>query len=174
MKILRWLDKHLEEYILVFLSALATVVVLYNVFMRFVMNDSSSWAEELARFSFIWLILVGISYGVKTQRHISVDALLMAFKAKGKVIINIIANVLFLIFAITMVYFGYDVASTTLDRGQVTPGLQIPMGVVYLAAPVGMFLTSIRLIQHIWGQISRLKTGDFEDVEEEFSEQMKQ
>ncbi|QQK78830.1 TRAP transporter small permease [Salicibibacter cibi] len=174
MRILRWLDKHLEEYIVVFLSALATVVVSYNVFMRFVMNSSSSWAEELARFSFVWLVLIGISYGIKRQRHISVDAVLMLFKARGKIIINIIANFLFLIFAVTMVYFGFEITSTTFDRGQITPGLQIPMGAVYLAAPVGMFLASVRLIQHIWKQITRLKTGDFEDVEEEFEEQMKQ
>lgn len=174
VRVLRWLDEHLEEYILIFLSALTVVVVFYQVFMRYVMGDSSRWSEELARYAFIWLIYIGISYGVKKQRHITVDAFLMLFKAKGKVILNIAANLLFLAFSLTMIVYGYDVMMYIFDRNQTSAGLHLPMGYVYAAGPIGMALTSIRLIQHIVLQINRLRSGDLEEVEKEFEEHLKQ
>ncbi|MDQ0338285.1 TRAP-type C4-dicarboxylate transport system permease small subunit [Caldalkalibacillus uzonensis] len=174
MKVLRWLDEHLEEYMLILLSVIAVVIVFYQVFMRYVMGDSSRWSEELARYLFIWLIYIGISYGVKRQRHISVDALSMVLSARGKVILNIIANMLFLFFAVFMVFYGYQVMMYIFDRGQTSAGLGLPMGYVYAAGPVGMALTSVRLIQHLIKQFRRLLAGDLEDVEEEFEEQIKQ
>ncbi|WP_257009739.1 TRAP transporter small permease [Evansella halocellulosilytica] len=174
MKFIRWLDKHLEEYFLVSATGIAVVVLTYQVFMRSIMGDSSRWSEELGRYLFIWIIYIGISYGVKKQRHISVDAFVMLFQARGKVILNIIANALFLFFAVYMVYYGYVVASQIFMRGQVSAGLGIQMGWVYLAGPVGMALTSIRIIQHIIFQVRNLIKGDLEGVEKEFEEKVKQ
>lgn len=84
MRIVRWLDEHIEEVLLVAFSVVMVVVIAMQVFMRYVMDNSLSWSEELARFCFIWLVYIGISYGVKKQRHIKVDAMLILFKQKGK------------------------------------------------------------------------------------------
>ncbi|WP_078553440.1 TRAP transporter small permease [Bacillus alkalicellulosilyticus] len=168
MLVLKWLDEHIEEVFLVLFSAVMVVVIFLQVFMRYVMENSLSWSEELARFCFIWLVYIGISYGVKKQRHIKVDALLLLFKEKGKLVFNIISNLLFLAFAIFVVFYGYDMSQKLLQFGQTSPALKIPMGFVYLAAPVGMALTSIRLIQHLIKQSKTLLgKGDFE-VKTEF------
>jgi|SRR5690625_3287473 TRAP-type C4-dicarboxylate transport system permease small subunit len=163
MKILKWLDEHLEESLLIILSTVMTVAITLQVFMRHVMNSSLSWSEELARYCFIWLVYIGISYAVKKQRHIKVDVVLHILKEKQKIILGIIANLIFLGFSLLMIRYGYDVAQQLLDFGQTSPALHFPMGLIYMATPVGFALTAIRLIQQIIKQIMAL-TGkrDFE------------
>jgi TRAP-type C4-dicarboxylate transport system permease small subunit len=157
LKALKWIDENLEKYILFILSLVMVVVVFIQVFMRYAMENSLSWSEELARYCFIWLIYIGISYAVKHKRHISVDAALLLFKNKTKIYFSIISNTLFLVFCVYVVIFGYGIASQLLAFGQTTPALQIPTGVVYLAPPVGMALAGIRLIQNILNDFKTIK-----------------
>ncbi|MDQ0297969.1 TRAP-type C4-dicarboxylate transport system permease small subunit [Salibacterium salarium] len=164
MRLVRWLDEHVEEVLLVAFSVVMVVVIAMQVFMRYVVGDSLSWSEELARFCFIWLVYIGISYGVKKQRHIKVDAMLILFKQKGKIVMNMIANIIFLIFAVVVIYYGQSVALRILELGQESPALHIPMGIVYLATPVGMGLTAIRLIQQLIKQCKALIGKDSFDV----------
>ncbi len=162
MRVIRWLDEHIEEVLLVIFSSIMIFIIALQVFMRYVVGDSLAWSEELARFSFIWLVYIGISYGIKKQRHIKVDVMLVLFKERGKIILNMISNVIFLAFAVVIVYYGNEIATRILELGQRSPGLGIPMGFVYLATPVGMGLTIIRLIQQLIQQGRALAgKGDF-------------
>ncbi|MGM0874569.1 MAG: TRAP transporter small permease [Bacillota bacterium] len=160
IKSLKWLDRNFEKYILFSLSFVMVVVIFLQVFMRYVMTNSLSWSEELARYCFIWLIYIGISYAVKYHRHIKVDAALLLFKDKTKIYFSILSNLLFLIFCVYVVIYGYGIASQLLSFGQTTPALHIPTGVVYLAPPVGMGLAAIRLLQNIIADSKAIKDFD--------------
>ncbi|NJP36069.1 TRAP transporter small permease [Alkalicoccus luteus] len=162
MRIIRWLDEHIEEALLVVFSSIMIIIIALQVFMRYVIGDSLAWSEELARFSFIWLVYIGISYGIKKQRHIKVDVMLIVFKHRGKIILNMISNLIFLGFAVVVIYYGTDIATRILELGQRSPGLGVPMGLVYMATPVGMGLTVIRLLQQLYQQGRALAgKGDF-------------
>ncbi|OIJ14044.1 TRAP transporter small permease protein [Anaerobacillus arseniciselenatis] len=167
MKILKWLDEHVEESLLVIFSVIMVVVIALQVFMRFVLGSSLAWSEELARYCFIWLVYIGISYGVKKQRHIKVDVVLIMLKDKLKVVLSIIANIIFLGFALFVIIYGYGVAAKVLAWGQVSPALHMPMGLVYMATPVGMGLTAIRLIQQLIKQFKSLFGEETFDVKTE-------
>lgn len=156
MKVLKWLDEHTEEVILVIFSAIMVAVIFLQVIMRYVFDNSLSWSEELARYCFIWLVYIGISYGVKKQRHIKVDVVLLLLKERGRLIFMILSNLLFLFFCLFVIRYGYGIAMQILDWGQKSPANQIPMGIVYLAAPIGMGLTAIRLIQNLIKQFKAL------------------
>ncbi|MDV2685244.1 TRAP transporter small permease [Alkalihalophilus lindianensis] len=149
MKLLKWIDEHIEEVLLIGFSVVMVAVIAAQVFMRHVMESSLSWSEELARYCFIWLVYLGISYGVKKQRHIKVDVVLLLLKGKAKIALAMFANLLFLSFAIFVIIYGYDIAQRLLAFGQTSPALHIPMGLVYMATPIGMGLTAIRLIQQL-------------------------
>lgn len=166
MKILRWLDEHLEEYILIALSCFTVFVIFLQVVMRYVFSDSLAWSEEIARYAFIWMIYIGVSYGVKKNKHLGVDALPMLFGRTGKIIIGIIANVCFLIFAIVITVYGLDIVSKVTRE---SAALQLPMEVVYLAPAIGMFLSVVRLIQNLIIQFKQLrrKNGSVEDYKEQ-------
>lgn len=155
MKVIKWLDEHLEELLLVIFFSVMVTVIFIQVVMR-ITGNSLSWSEELGRYCFIWIVYLGISYGVKKQRHIKVDVMLMLLKGKAKVGLTIVANLLFLVFCISVVNYGSDIAVRLLEFGQKSPALQIPMGVVYMATPIGMGLAAIRIIQNLIVQFKTL------------------
>lgn len=161
MAVLKWLDENIERIILLVLLAVMSVVIVLQVFMRYVMENSLTWSEELARFCFVWLIYIGISYGVKKAKHIRVEAILTVLKRKGKYIINMVAHLLFLFFAIYATYYGFSIYSAIKATGQMAPSLGISMSIMYLGMPIGMLLTCIRLIQRMY-----LETKVFKNNEE--------
>src|SRR5699024_7868900 len=111
MKILRWLDEHLEEYILIALSCFTVAVIFLQVFMRFVLSDSLSWSVELARDAFIWMIYICVSDGVKKQQHLDVVAFAMLSEITVKIIIRIMANIFYLKFAVVITVYGIEIVS---------------------------------------------------------------
>lgn len=149
MKVLRFLDDNLEKMICTVTLALMSAIIVAQVFFRYVLNNSLSWSEELARYLFIWTIYIGISYGVKMDKHVAVDAV-YSYMPKGvKKYYAMIAYALFLLFAVAIVYYGVTVVGMQISSGQVSPAMGLPMQYVYVAHVVGMVLTVIRLVQKI-------------------------
>ncbi|MDX6151524.1 TRAP transporter small permease [Marinococcus sp. PL1-022] len=171
MVIARWMDRHIEEVLLIVLSTVMLGIIGVQIFMRFILGSSLGWSEELARYCFIWLVFIGVSYGVKKQRHIKVDVVLLLLKEKGKVVLNMVSNIIFLLFAVSIAVYGLGISFQIFGWGQLSPSLGAPMGAVYLAAPVGMLLTAIRITQQLIKQIKYLK-GHSVDEREIISDRM--
>ena len=139
----------MEKMICTVTLALMSAIIVAQVFFRYVLNNSLSWSEELARYLFIWTIYIGISYGVKMDKHVAVDAV-YSYMPKGvKKYYAMIAYALFLLFAVAIVYYGVTVVGMQISSGQVSPAMGLPMQYVYVAPVVGMVLTVIRLVQKI-------------------------
>lgn len=75
MRLLRWLDKYFEESLMLILLAAMVCIMGLQVFMRYVMQNSLSWPEEMTRYMFIWFVFLGISYGIRNDIHIRVNLL---------------------------------------------------------------------------------------------------
>ncbi|WP_213422490.1 TRAP transporter small permease [Bhargavaea massiliensis] len=156
MNVLKWLDKNLEEYLLMFLSVFTVVVIFSQVVMRYLFNNSLTWSEEIARYAFIWMIYIGVSYGVKRNAHLAVDILPIMFKEKGKLVFAIIADFFFLIFTIIVTIYGLDIIAKITRE---SAALEIPMSYVYTAPVAGMGLTIIRLLQRFVLHYKVLRQG---------------
>lgn len=159
MKVLRFLDENIEKILCVVLLAAMSILIVVQVFFRYALNNSLSWTEELSRYMFIWLIYIGISYGVKMDKHICVDAVYAIMPKKAQPIYALFGIIGFLIFACFAVYFGLQVVSSIAATGQISTGAHIPMQYIYMAPVVGMTLTAIRLIQHIVSAVKDIKSG---------------
>jgi len=146
VKALKWLDENTEKVLLFVISTVMVTVTFLQVVFRLTGN-SFTWSEELARYCFIWLVYIGISYGVKMEKHIAIDILFLMTKGRVKLFFQFFANFIFLIFSLLVVFYGVEITMLLLNFGQESAALHIPMGLVYLATPVGFGLTSIRLIQ---------------------------
>ena len=72
------------EVILVFIFAILVIDVLGQVFSRYVLNTSFAFTEELARFSLIWLSILGAAYLNAKREHLSMDFLYQKFSQKNK------------------------------------------------------------------------------------------
>lgn len=147
MKILKYLDESIEEILLVFLLSSTSILTFLQVIMRYIAKSPLSWSEELSRYMFIWLIYIGVSYGVKKSAHIKVDFLMNIFPRPIRKFVLIISDIIFMGFSLFIVVTGYQVATKILSLGQKSPALGLQMGYVYFATVVGFGLTFIRLLQ---------------------------
>ncbi len=70
----RFVDQF-EEGVIVFLISAMTLLVFFEVVMRFGFNTGFMWAQELTLHISAWLVLFGASWGIKKGTHIGVDLL---------------------------------------------------------------------------------------------------
>jgi TRAP-type C4-dicarboxylate transport system permease small subunit len=124
-----------------------TGIIFLQFVMRRVFSNSLVWSEELARYMFIWLIYIGISYGAKLKRHIKVEVLVNALPPKMQPYLLMLGEIIFLGFAVYIIFSSHGIVMRQVALGQTSPALGIPMSVVYAAPMVGFFLTSFRQIQ---------------------------
>lgn len=169
MKFLKLIDEYLEMGICVTLISVIAVVLGLQVFMRYVMQNSLSWSEELARYLFIWLIYIGISYGAKIMRHIKIDASLYLFPKKWRAYVVIIGDFLFLVFCFIVIIYSVLLVNRQLMLSQTSPAIGMPMWIVYAAPGVGFFLTAIRQIQTIIYRLKKIKENKNYDPSEELN-----
>lgn len=157
MKVLKWLDANLEKYCCVVLMSVMTLIIFIQVVARYVFQNSLSWSEELARYIFIWLVYLGISYGCQMRKHIKIDAALGLFPKNLRKYIVIVGDLFFLAFAVYVAYtgFGYSIKQT-----RVSSAMGIPFKYVYISTFVGFSLAVIRQIQTIIYRIRCIKNGE--------------
>lgn len=153
--IIYWLDDYFEAVFIVPLLFTMSLLVGMQVFMRYVIQQSLPWSEEVTRYMFIYLMYLGISYGVRRNRHIRINVFIDLFPEGIRKGLQVFSDLLFLTFATVVVFKSSEVAALILRLGQRTAATDVSMAVVYSAVPIGYALVSVRLVQNL---IHKLKT----------------
>lgn len=157
---LKLIDEHFEEAIIVALISAMSLLVGAQVFMRYVMSASLSWSEELSRYLFIWLTYLGVAFAVRRDAHIRVTMLVSVFSPGWQVAARILTHAIFAGFAAFVMYQGWFMVERTFRFGQTSASLGIPMGYVYLAPVTGFALTLARLMQAAILDLMRWRGGN--------------
>lgn len=155
-----------EEYVLV-ASLLFTVCLLfYNICSREFAGKSLSWAEECARYVFIFQIWLGVSIAEKYDKHIKVEILQSAFKSQlAKSIVDIIGRLIMIGFNLLLCKVGVELCLSMLSRGTLSTAMRFPMYVLYGILPLSCILMAIRMIPPCFNDIKNLFTGKKEVTE---------
>lgn len=125
------------KWILVFLMAVMTINVLWQVFSRFILQDPSSITEELARYMLIWIGILGSAYVSGQKMHLAIDLLSTKLNKLNKSYLEIIIQLFVFLFAFSvMVIGGVRLVQITLSLNQISAALQIPLGYVYSVVPI--------------------------------------
>lgn len=146
----------LEAYVLVLALAFSTLLIFVQVIFRYVLNDSITWSEELARYIFIWMIWLGTSVSMKTKEHIRMDMLMNKVHGKGKYILELVSGIIMLAFCIFLVKYGYDLVMSMMSRGNKSVALRLPMWIVYSSLPFSQLIVALRLIGNIVSDARKL------------------
>lgn len=120
----------------VLVFTILVICVVWQVVSRFILGTPSTTTDEIARFLFMWIAFVGAAYTLGQKRHLAIDV--MSLMLEGKAQRNVRALVIVIVAAfvsVVMVYGGYELMTKTLESGQMTPALRLPMGYVYGAIP---------------------------------------
>ena len=139
-----------EEKLLVGSLMFSTALIFIQVIMRSGFNSSLSWSEELSRYIFIWQIWLGTSIALRTDKHISVDILLGAFKsARAKACIRFIGMLIWFLFSLFLLYNGGLLTKSMIARKTLSSGMRIPLYVVYASLPISSLMVCLRLIEKL-------------------------
>ena len=98
MKLLKKIDKNLERWVMFVLLAGMTLVLGTQIFCRFVLNNSLTWSEELARFMFIWSTFLSIGFCLKEGISLKIDTLISLFPKKVQAVILLLGDVVMTVF----------------------------------------------------------------------------
>lgn len=143
------------EGLLVAIFGLLVIDVVWQVVSRYIVGQSSSFTEEFARFSLIWLTVLGAAYiNGQQEGHLAMDFLLSKLpeaKRKGRQKVIQISMALFAL--VVMVIGGGNLVYTTLRLGQTSSALHLPLGYVYAIVP----LSGLIIIFFSWYNIKKLK-----------------
>ncbi|MBU2956042.1 TRAP transporter small permease [Paracoccus sp. 1_MG-2023] len=137
--------------------AVLLACVSWQVISRYVLGTPSTVTDELARFIFMWLALVGGAFTYGQGRHLAIDFLPMSVKGRKRQATEAAITLLIAAFAlIVMVWGGSQLVLKTLASGQISPSLRVPMGWVYGAVPVaGAIITA-----YAGGNLLRIAQGE--------------
>ena len=119
----------------VLLLASYFVLVLLQVFFRYVLNESLFWAEELVRGLMVWGVMISSALVAASRGHIRVEVLELMLPPVGGKIVVWIANALTITFSVILLWAAVEL----MDRSwfQQSPILQIPKWSVYMAVAIG-------------------------------------
>ena len=164
---------HLEEWLIAFLIAAATLLIFVAVTHRYALDMAAkfhlaavydalfkinlSWAQELCIYMFVWMAKFGAAYGVRTGIHVGVDVLVNNLPEKLRfrfITFGLLAGAFF---TAVIGSFGVRFVWALAHTDQTSPDLEMPMWIVYLAIPLGSYLMSFRFLQVVWKFI---RTGE--------------
>ena len=174
---LRVLD-HLEEWLIAFLIGAATLLIFVAVLHRYSLDMAAtwgwdavydwlftfdlSWAQELCIYMFVWMAKFGAAYGVRTGIHVGVDVLINNLREgiRAKVVLfGLLAGAFF---TGVVGSFGANFVWHIAHTDTISPDLEVPVWIVYLAIPLGSYLMCFRFLQVTW---SFWKTGELPEHE---------
>ena len=161
-KVLATIDKILsffEDWTLFISVMIALVALFVNVVLRYGFNYTLAWSEELVREVIIYTTLIGCSAAIKQRKMIKIDASVQLIP-KLKVPLTFFSNLVTLIFATFVIYYGWLMVLLQFRTHQKTIIMQIPLYYLYAILPLMGIMMFIRTIQVIYEDVMELKAKD--------------
>lgn len=146
---------NLEEIMATFFLMMMCIFVFLQLFYRYLLKDPLLYAEEIARYAYIWVTFIGLSLSTKTKEHIRIDFFVEKLPGKIKSIVNVMIKIITLALLVFLTYWGMRLVN--FNRMMLSPALRIPLYLIYYAFPLGTALASIRTVQAMIGDIELLK-----------------
>jgi len=114
------------------------------------------WTEEMARFLFIWMVMLGAMIGVREATHFEVDVL-PELKPRANAAMRIVSMIFVLVFALVFVWYGY--AFLMFGWNQTSELADLPMGFIFVAWPLTGLTWLVFGIQRLLNDIRIVRFG---------------
>ena len=124
-----------------------SVIVFWQVFLRYVLNWGNAWTELSSIMIMSWFIFLGAAVGVRENYHLGFDVLLYVLPDGSKKFLRTISDLVVLSFAIGMIYYG--ITLMRLQWNEVMPSLGISGSFRYLPLTAGGVLIMLFSLERI-------------------------
>ncbi|HEX3141402.1 MAG TPA: TRAP transporter small permease [Rhizobacter sp.] len=133
-----------EDWLAVALFWVLGLIVFYQFFTRYVLNDSAAWTEEIARYFLIATVFIGAAVGVRKNNHIQVDYFYRVLPRRLMRVMSTLVDVVRVsFFGACIVMTGQLIMKIGSSRMAV---VELPMGLVYGAVMLGFALMTWRAV----------------------------
>ena len=130
------------------------LILLAQVIMRYVFSRPLTWSEEAARFIFVYVSFIGISYAYRQKGHIRMEVVVNLFPQALRRGLEVLINLGTIALFCYMIPFSFRFIG--IQAGVKATATHIPMSIVYTALPLGMALSCVRLLisslRIVWGE----------------------
>ena len=130
------------------------LILLAQVIMRYVFSRPLTWSEETARFIFVYVSFIGISYAYRQKGHIRMEVVVNLFPQAVRRGLEVLINLGTIALFCYMIPFSFRFIG--IQAGVKATATHIPMSIVYIALPLGMALSCVRLLisslRIVWGE----------------------
>jgi TRAP-type C4-dicarboxylate transport system permease small subunit len=133
-----------EDWLALALFWLLGLIIFYQFFTRYALNDSASWTEEIARYFLVATVFVGAAMCVRKNNHIQVDFFYRLLPAKLMRVMSTLVDIARIAFLLACV----GLTAQLMDRigSSRMAVVELPMGIVYGFVLLGFVLMSWRAI----------------------------
>jgi TRAP-type C4-dicarboxylate transport system permease small subunit len=143
------IEHHPEDWLAFVIFWLLAFIVFLQFFTRYVLNDSLSWTEEIARYGLMWVVFIGGAMVTRRNTHIAVELLSNVMKP-GPLRAALLALVDFIKLAFLGLLAFVSLTITERMHLQRMTVFDLPMSYVYAGVAFGCFLMLIRQAQNVW------------------------
>jgi len=123
------------------------VSVQWQVFGRYVMNDTPTWAEALAMLMVLFVTAFGLAVGVRDAGHIGLESMVALLPERWQRRIELLIHALVGVFGALMAYGGWTWARAKWDEKK--PMLPVPDGIDYVPLVIAGVLIVLFSVEHI-------------------------
>jgi TRAP-type C4-dicarboxylate transport system permease small subunit len=147
----------LLNWLLVISVAILIIPVSLQIFSRYTaLIPSYIWTEEMARFFFIWMIMIGSMVAIRDGGHFDVD-LWPELAPRPDALLRIVSSVFVLVMALVFIWYGIKFVQFGWD--QTSELADLPMGWIFVAWPLAGFTWVLFLGERFVNDLRTFATG---------------
>ena len=125
------------------------IVIIINVFMRYVLNSGLRWGEEVAKLLMVWFTFIAMAVGVKQGLHISLHLLPKKLPVRLEKFLVFLKDII--TFIIASVFFIYGIKLVQFTSRSIMPATEWPSSILYLILPIAAVLIASEALMDIFG-----------------------
>ena len=141
----------LLSWILVVSVAILIIPVSMQIFSRTIpLIPAYIWTEEMARFMFVWSIMIGAMIGIREGTHFEVD-IWPDMGPRATAAVKLVSGLFIMVFALVFVWWGWEF--TWSARNRISELAELPLWMIHLAWPLAGFTWVVFQAEHLYDSV---------------------
>jgi C4-dicarboxylate transporter DctQ subunit len=155
-KILNSIDILTEALVIVGVVVI-TLTVFLAVLSRYVFVSPIVWTIEIARFFFVWIVLLGVSITERYEAHFRVTTFVDTLSQSVRIFVNLLADLVVIITLIILFFISLPYVEQG-SRG-ISPVLQMPLNYLFISLPIGVVLALLSRLRKVGHYIYEIRNS---------------
>lgn len=134
--------------------AIMAGAVFVQVVLRFLGRSGIDGLEEVPRYLFVWLVMIGAAAAMWRNEHTILDYFLNLFGPRVRALIIVFTNAASIVLFLYLIKLSFTLVPNA--QFQTSPGLGLPLGYVFVAIPIGSALIILPMVRNIYAALRTL------------------